>query len=94
MCFGLFRKRKDYIKNSKKYIEEARKIVANKLNSLPEEIFFTSGGTESDNWAIKSIAFETPEIDATFSLENAKLNVLHVINVHLFVHMLLLDHIY
>lgn len=28
----------------------------------------------------KSIAFETPEIDATFSLENAKLNVLHVGN--------------
>ncbi len=43
---------------SKKYIEEARKIVASKLNSLPEEIFFTSGGTESDNWAIKNIAFD------------------------------------
>lgn len=34
-------------------IEDARLIVATVLNAKPEEIFFTSGGTESDNWAIK-----------------------------------------
>ena len=27
------------------------------INALPEEIYFTSGGTESDNWAIKGSAF-------------------------------------
>ncbi len=37
-------------------IESAREQVANALGALPAEIFFTSGGTESDNWAIKSAA--------------------------------------
>ncbi len=45
-------------RKSKIEIEKSRKIVANLLNSEPEEIFFTSGGTESDNWAIKNIAFQ------------------------------------
>ncbi|MCL2224996.1 MAG: cysteine desulfurase NifS [Defluviitaleaceae bacterium] len=34
-------------------IDEARQIVADVLNAAPNEIFFTSGGTEADNWAIK-----------------------------------------
>ena len=38
---------------AKKAVEEAREIVAKCLNAEPSEIFFTSGGTESDNWAIK-----------------------------------------
>lgn len=37
-------------------IEKARKQVADAINAQNSEIFFTSGGTESDNWAIKSIA--------------------------------------
>lgn len=37
-------------------IEAAREQVANALGALPAEVFFTSGGTESDNWAIKSAA--------------------------------------
>lgn len=43
-------------KKARKEIEKAREIVAQKLNASPREIFFTSGGTESDNWAIKGIA--------------------------------------
>ncbi|MCL2311096.1 MAG: aminotransferase class V-fold PLP-dependent enzyme [Firmicutes bacterium] len=35
-------------------IENSRKIIAQCINAEPSEIFFTSGGTESDNWAIKS----------------------------------------
>lgn len=35
-------------------IEKARRILASKLNTSPAEIFFTSGGTESDNLAIFS----------------------------------------
>ncbi len=45
----------------KKEIEKSREIVAKVLNALPREIIFTSGGTESDNWAIKGIAKEQLE---------------------------------
>lgn len=33
-------------------LNDARKIMAKAINALPEEIYFTSGGTEDDNWAI------------------------------------------
>ena len=42
---------------SKSAIEEARTKIATVLNAEPEEIFFTSGGTEADNWALKGVAF-------------------------------------
>lgn len=38
-------------------LEEARKTIAQCLGALPEEIYFTSGGTESDNWAIQGAAW-------------------------------------
>ncbi len=37
-------------------VDEARDIVAAHLNARPEEIVFTSGGTESDNHAIRGVA--------------------------------------
>lgn len=42
--------------NAKKALENARKEIADTLHAKPEEIFFTSGGSESDNWALKGIA--------------------------------------
>jgi len=39
-------------------IEKAREQVAKIINSTPDEIIFTSGGTESDNLAIKGIAYK------------------------------------
>jgi cysteine desulfurase len=42
---------------SKKAIDTARAQAAKALGAEPDEIYFTSGGSESDNWAIKGIAF-------------------------------------
>ena len=36
-------------------VETAREQIAAALSCSPEEIFFTSGGTESDNWAIRGV---------------------------------------
>jgi cysteine desulfurase len=44
-------------RENKKAIDDAREKVAQSLNAQPKEIFFTSGGSESDNWALKGIAF-------------------------------------
>lgn len=43
-------------RESKKAIDKAREQVANALGAEPAEIFFTAGGSESDNWALKGIA--------------------------------------
>lgn len=41
-------------KNPRAAVREARETLARTLNADPSEIFFTSGGTESDNWALKA----------------------------------------
>jgi len=48
-------------KEAKLALENSRKIIAKAINAKPEEIIFTSGGTESNNFAIKSIAFSNKE---------------------------------
>ena len=42
-----------FSRTSKRALREARQVIAHCINAEPEEIFFTSGGTESNNWAIK-----------------------------------------
>jgi len=44
-------------RKSKEAIEKSRKSVADFLNAEEKEIYFTAGGTESDNWALKGVAF-------------------------------------
>ncbi len=44
-------------KVSRAAVEDAREITAKILNASAKEIFFTSCGSESDNWAIKGAAF-------------------------------------
>lgn len=39
-------------------LEQSRKQIADLLNVKPHEIFFTSGGTEGDNWVVKGTAIE------------------------------------
>ena len=45
-------------RDAKKAVETAREDIARCFNAEPGEIFFTSGGSESDNWAIKGAAHE------------------------------------
>lgn len=44
-------------RSTKNALEQSRESVAECIGALPEEIFFTSGGSESNNWAIKGFSF-------------------------------------
>ena len=55
-------------------LESSRKQIANLLGTKQDEIFFTSGGTESNNWAIKGTAFQKRQFGKhliTSSVEHA-----------------------
>ena len=44
-------------REAKEALDKARSQVASLINANPNEIYFTAGGTESDNWAIEGVAF-------------------------------------
>ena len=46
-----------FARTAKKALKNSRETIAQCIGAEPEEIFFTSGGTESNNWAIKGTAF-------------------------------------
>lgn len=46
----------EFAANSKKAINKSREIISNALGAAENEIYFTAGGTESDNWALKAAA--------------------------------------
>lgn len=43
--------------HAKEVLENSRAIIAHSLGAASNEIYFTSGGTESNNWALKGIAY-------------------------------------
>ncbi len=45
-----------FSQRSKKAVDNARGIIASGINAKENEIYFTAGGTESNNWAIKAVA--------------------------------------
>ena len=47
-------------REARKALEEARRTVAQAINCKPNEVYFTAGGSESDNWAIKRAAYANP----------------------------------
>lgn len=56
-----------FSRKPKAVLAEARSTIAKCIGADPDEIFFTSGGTESDNWVIKSSAFSDNEHRATIT---------------------------
>lgn len=56
-----------FSRNTKKALEDSRATIAECIGAYADEIFFTSGGTESDNWAIKGCAFANNEKRATIT---------------------------
>lgn len=45
-----------FSRTAKKALKDAREVIASCINAKPEQILFTSCGTESDNWVIKGLA--------------------------------------
>ncbi len=46
----------EFADKSRKAVQNARNIIARSLHARPDEIYFTAGGSESDNWALKGTA--------------------------------------
>lgn len=46
----------EFASQNKSVVDNAREIIANSLHAKSEEIYFTAGGSESDNWALKAAA--------------------------------------
>ena len=75
--FGNISQAYSFSRQPKKAIQEARETIASCIGALPEEIYFTSGGTESDNWAIKGTAFRNYDYRATITTAFEHHAVLH-----------------
>lgn len=56
-----------FSRHTKKALQSAREVIAACINANPDEVYFTSGGTESDNWAIKGSAFGDYDKRATIT---------------------------
>ena len=66
-----------FARKPKKALQDARETIASCIGAAPEEIFFTSGGTESDNWAIKGSALLNARKHATITSAFEHHAVLH-----------------
>ena len=66
MCFGLFRKRQDYIKNSKKYIEEKFNFLCE--NGYKHHYFFCNG-EETFSFCNDVVAFEIYHVIYPFAFD-------------------------
>lgn len=68
-----------FARPAKKALRQAREIIAACIGAFPEEIYFTSGGTESNNWVIKGVpSFDGRQVIITSSIEHHA--VLHACN--------------
>jgi len=44
-----------YGQEAKKVLEQARERIAKTINTTPDTVYFTAGGSEADNWALKGV---------------------------------------
>jgi cysteine desulfurase len=58
-AFGNASSPHSYGRLARRTLDESREIIANAIGCRPEEIVFTSGGTEADNLALRGIAYGT-----------------------------------
>ena len=56
-CFGNAASIHGTGREAHRALDRARKQVAAVLGAQPQEVYFTSGGSESDNWAVKGVAW-------------------------------------
>jgi cysteine desulfurase len=56
-----------FSRTAKKALKLSRSIIADCIGAVPEEIYFTSGGTESNNWAIKGTMLVYGDTRATIT---------------------------
>lgn len=54
--FGNANSQHSFGREAVKAVDEARDAIAGIINCRPNELYFTSGGTESDNWALRGMA--------------------------------------
>lgn len=66
-----------FAQTAKSAIKEARATIAKCIGALPEEIYFTSGGTESNNWVIKSSALTGRKNHTTITSQIEHHAILH-----------------
>lgn len=59
--FGNPSTRYSLAREPRKAVASARQTIADCIGAKPDEMFFTSGGTEADNWALTGIAFRQPD---------------------------------
>ena len=68
---------------AEKYLRESRELIAKTLKVNEKEIFFTSGGTESDNWALIGTAMANRRAGKhiiTTAIEHAAVSAAHAVS--------------